>query len=207
MAYSAYLVGNAIDSTAWAVAPSVTFRDTLVSDNTVVMRSLWTNDTLYFRFDVTDTRLWATCTENDSRELWKDDIVEFLLDPQNHHAPGWTTDDLIYHFNLLGHIKDDRGCADGTSDATWNTAGRYSVSVRGTVCDDSDIDDGYTVLVALPWSEIGLVPASGLEMGYTFGCDDRDSALSEPTHLFIWTHAKPTRSPEQFGVLSLTKRK
>lgn len=158
-------------------------------------------------FTVSDTRLWAVVKENDSSDLWKDDIVEFLIDANNHHSPGWTTDDLIFHYNVLGYIKDDRGTVDGTSDRSWNSEGRYIVAPDGTICDNSDIDRGYTVLAAIPWSEIGREPAVGLTMGFNFGCVDNDGIKIDYKPQFLWAKADPTRSPEQFGQLVLCKTK
>ena len=202
--FSVFTDGNPMsEDFIWSNIPSEWLEDTLKSDNLIALRSVWDKDSLYFRFDVSDSRLWGDCTENDSKVLWKDDIVEFLLDTRNHHSPGWTTDDIIYHYNILGYTKDDRGMADGTSDCSWNSTGRYIVRAYGTICDNSDEDEGFSVLVAIPWSEIGRKPGKGLVMGFTFGGCDNDGIPVDFKPLFNWSKADPTRSPEQFGVLKL----
>lgn len=193
------------ESFDWDGIPTSQLENAERSDNLIIVRSAWNNDSLYFRFDVSDTKLWAVVRENDSRDLWKDDIVEFLIDSRNDHSPGWKTDDFIYHYNVLGYTKDDRGVSDGTSDASWNSSGRYIVTTYGTVCDNSDKDEGYRVLIAIPWSEIIQKPEAGLSIGFNFGCNDNDGVPLDVKPLINWTNAEPSRSPEQFGVLKLTE--
>jgi len=189
----------------WSSVEPFSFSKDSLSDNTIHFRSVWDKDSLYFRFDVEDTRLWALQTERDHKKLWEDDIVELLIDAENHYSKGWKTDDIIYHINVLGTVKDDRGREDGRSDASWNGKARWIVDVRGTICDNSDIDEGYTVRIAIPWNEIGKEAADGLALGFTFGYDDNDGVAVSWKPLCIWTDAEPTRSPEQFGQLILKK--
>lgn len=172
------------------------------SDNTMTVRSLWDRDSLYFRFDVTDCDLRAMQTTQDHPKLFLDDMVEILMDPRLDRTEQWIEDDFVYHINVLEAKKDDRGTAEGLSDASWNGEGRYEITLYGTLNDSSDTDNGYTVILALPWSELGLVPRKGLAVGVNFANGDNDG---NGRQLYDWCDAWPLRSPCSFGVLVLKR--
>lgn len=187
---------------SWGLAASVKISDMKISDNTVSFSSLWDEDSLYFRFDVKDCNLWATQTNRDDTLLFLDDMCEVLLDPRNDRGEQWLEDDIIYHVNLLGTIKDDRGKIGGGQNVEWNGRARSSVFLRGTLNDNVDIDDGYVVEIAIPWSEIGVVPSNNLKIGLNFGSSDRDDEDRIKRMVFFRDH-NPTRTPLSFAVLCI----
>lgn len=188
----------------WSQADSIRMEDAKVSDNKVVIKSLWDNDSLYFRFQVADKDLRAIQTEKDHPKLYLDDMVEILIDANNDKSSCWSTDDIIYHINILGTKKDDRGTADCQSDPTWDGVARYAVKLNGTLDDTTDIDTGYIVEMAIPWTELGLRPKPGLAIGINFANGDNDG---NGRQLFNWSGAFPMRSPHAFGTLILTGTK
>lgn len=171
-----------------------------VSDNQMIVRSYWDSDSLYFHFEVRDTDLRAFQTEQDHPQLFLDDMVEVLIDADNDKGPHWKEDDIVYHINILGVKKDDRGTALHTSDATWNGRARYRVELYGSVNDASDCDTGYTVELVIPWSEIGKTPTAGTALGVNFANGDNDGCGRQ---LYDWCNAVPMRSPNVFGTLIL----
>jgi hexosaminidase len=173
-----------------------------LSDNVMIVKSVWSLANLYLAFQVSDFDLRAYQTELDHKKLFLDDMVEFLLDTQMDRSEKWLGDDIIYHLNLQGQKKDDRGTASGESDASWHGDAVYGVSLQGTLNDTTDSDQGYVVEVAVPWTEIGRNPESGLEMGLNVACGDNDG---KGRMLFDWVDAWPTRSPDVFGTLVLKK--
>lgn len=184
----------------WTAADPLRMEQADASDNSTVIRSCWDCDSLYLLFEVRDRDLRACQTEKDHPQLFLDDMVEVLIDADNDKAPGWKEDDIVYHINILGAKKDDRGTALYTSDAGWDGRASYAVTLRGTLNDPSDRDEGYTVTMAIPWQEIGRLPAAGLEIGINFANGDNDG---HGRQLYNWCHADPMRSPEVFGVLRL----
>ena len=170
------------------------------SDNRMTVKFCWSSDSLYFQFTVSDTDLRAEQTENDHKKLYLDDMVEVLIDALDDKTPFWHEDDIVYHINILGFKKDDRGTSDHRSDALWNGVARYSIELHGTANDNSDTDDGYVVEVAFPWTEIGREPHPGLKLGVNFANGDNDGLGRQ---LYNWCNSDPMRSPATFGTLVL----
>lgn len=171
-----------------------------VSDNQMIVRSCWDSDSLYFRFEVRDTDLRAFQTEQDHPQLFLDDMIEILIDADNDKGPHWKEDDIVYHVNILGVKKDDRGTTLYTSDATWNGRARYRIELYGNINDTSACDEGYTIELVIPWSEIGRSPTVGTALGVNFANGDNDGCGRQ---LYDWCNAVPMRSPNVFGTLVL----
>jgi len=188
----------------WSQADSIHFENIRESDNKGVVKTLWNADSLYFRFQVTDNILRAFQTEKDHPELYLDDMVEILIDAGNDKDSCWTTDDIVYHINILGVKKDDRGTTDCKSDPQWDGNARYAIKLYGVLNDTTDTATGYEVEIAFPWTELGLIPKDGLTIGINFANGDNDG---KGRKLFDWAVAWPMRSPYAFGNLVLKKEK
>ena len=168
------------------------------TDNTVLIYAMWDAQNLYFAFDVRDKDLQARQTAQDHSELYLDDMVEFLLDPLNDKDSCWAQDDIIYHINILGQKKDDRGTANCLTNAQWDGDAKFAVKTNGSVNEPADIDTGYIVEVSISWGEIRIKPLAGRSIGVNFGNGDDG-------RLFDWVNAKPFRSPYAFGNLVLSE--
>ncbi len=187
----------------WDRAKTITFKDRSGgSENVVSVKSLWDSQNLYLAFVVKDKNLLAKQQEIDHEELALDDIVEFLIDSKNTKDSCWSGDDFVYHINLFGQKKDDRGNSACESDWRWNGDAVYAVLLNGTLNDTTDIDEGYVVEISIPWTEVGVVPVAGLKIGVNFACDDRNGNQST---FFDWMRANPFRSPYAFGDIVLKK--
>jgi hypothetical protein len=168
------------------------------SENKFIVFSRWNNDSLYFYFKVMDNCLRAYQTEQDHERLFLDDMVEVLIDTQNTKDSCWGEHDIVYHINLMGVKKDDRGTPECITDPEWNGNARISVQLFGSLNDTTDIDTGYIVTLVLPWQELEQVPQPGLIMGINFANGDNDG---KGRQLFDWVGAWPMRSPYAFGDL------
>lgn len=166
--------------------------------------SSWNEDSLYFNFKVIDTDLRAYQTEQDHSKLFLDDMVELLLDPGNDKDSCWSTDDIVYHVNLLGVKKDDRGSTECLSDPKWNGNAGITLQLIGTLNETQDQDEGYLLKLSIPWVEIGQTPKDGLRIGVNFANGDNDG---KGRQLFDWVDAWPMRSPYAFGDLVLNTDK
>ncbi|MEA4936022.1 Endo-1,4-beta-xylanase A [bioreactor metagenome] len=187
----------------WKNAKTITLRDiTGESDNVLKIKTLWDNENLYFAFIVKDDDLEAKQHLIDHPELYLDDMIEFLLDAYNEKDSCWNQNKLIYHINLLGQKKDDRGNSECVSDWRWNGNAHYAISLKGTLNDSTDIDDGYIVEISISWDELGIRPSSGLKIGADFVCGDCDY---KGNCFFDWVEANPFRSPYAFGDIVLIK--
>jgi Carbohydrate family 9 binding domain-like len=170
------------------------------SDNQVTIRSTWDYDSLYVLFEVKDKDLQAYQTIQDHPRLFLDDMIEVLIDANNNKNSYWGPDDIVYHINLYGIKKDDRGTLECKSSPLWNGNAHYYVKIFGTVNDKTDIDSGYTVEIGIPWSELKLTPQTGLKIGINFANGDNDG---KGRQLFNWSGVWPMRSPYSFGNLIL----
>lgn len=193
-----------LDEPDWARASALRFQDDtfrnfpLKNENSVEVRSLWDESSLYFAFRVYDKDLQAIYTTHEHPDLSSDDIVEFLIDTSNGKEPCWNEHSVIYHINLHGKRKTDRGSDACVPDGVWHGNGDHAVQVFGTVNDDRDVDQGYIVEVAVSWEELGIQPVPGLRLGANF-------ANAERRIFFDWAGARPFRSPDAFGDLVLVK--
>lgn len=190
----------------WGYAKSVTLKDDSLSSqdtrggmNKVLVRTLWDRENLNISFKVRDRNLHAKDTVQDSPQLSRDDIVEFLIDTRADRDSCWDPDDIIYHINLLDQKKDDCGTIDCKSDSKWNGNAKIAVRLFGSLDDPEDIDTGYNVEVAVSWKELGIKPRPGTKLGIDLG--DGDSGI-----FFDWVGAWSFRSPYDFGNLELKNR-
>jgi hypothetical protein len=190
-------------SADWSDADSVFCKDSLESDNHFIVKTLWNNDSLYFRFLVKDSKLIAHQTEKDHPQLYLDDMVELLIDAHNEKNDCWNSDNIVYHINILGAKKDDRGSPDCYSDPAWDGEAKYSVQLFGVANDTTVTAMGYMVEIAVPWSEIGVEPRPGLAIGVNFANGDNDG---DGRRLYNWSNAFPMRAPHCFGTLILSDR-
>ncbi|HTE24137.1 sugar-binding protein [Flavitalea sp.] len=188
------------DLKEWSKCASTTIIDSFrrKSNNKMSFQSMWNKNFLYLAFIVEDVNLAALQSSPDHPELYLDDMVEFLIDTRNRKDSCWDTDDIIYHINLLGQKKDDRGTIDCRTDPNWNGNAVYALTIRGSLNDNTDKDTGYSVEIAISWKELGVEPASGKKLGFNFANGDNGK-------LFDWVNASPFRSPYRFGDLELIK--
>ena len=196
---NAIVVDAKLNEKVWKYANLITIQDdSLRSHNYTEIKTLWDEQNLYLAFEVQDKSLVAKQDALDHSQLFLDDMVEFLIDAQNDKDSCWTVDDVVYHINLLGQKKDDRGTVDCTSNSKWNGNAQFEVQLFGTLNDSFDIDEGYIIEVAISWDELNLTPFPGSEMGINFANGDNGT-------LFDWAGAWPFRSPYAFGNLILQK--
>ncbi len=170
------------------------------SENKMVVYSVWNQDSLWFFFKVTDSDLRAFQTDKDHPQLYLDDMVEVLIDTRNDKDSCWNLDDIVYHINILGEKKDDRGTPECVTNPLWDGVARITVELFGTVNDSTDIDTGYLVTLSFPWDEIEQTPLAGLTMGINFANGDNDG---KGRQLFDRAGAWPMRSPYAFENLVL----
>ena len=117
------------------------------------VKLLWDDHALYVCAKISEPHVWATLKEKNSI-IYQDNDFEIFLDPDG--------DGLNYYefeTNALGTIWEL------TLDKPYNQGGqptlgtnlpglRRAVRVQGTLNDPSDEDQGWTVEIALPWTDL-----------------------------------------------------
>lgn len=119
------------------------------------VKMAWDETYLYVAAVLQEPHLWATLTERDAI-IYHDDDFEVFLDPDG--------DRLAYYeleINALGTIFDlflDRPYSEGGhAHIDWDMPGlRSAVFLHGTLNDAADVDEGWSVELAIPWAD--LVP-------------------------------------------------
>jgi hypothetical protein len=122
---------------------------------------------LYVAFVVRDATLRGGFPA-DARDphLWERDTVEMMVDPD---GDGDNVDYYEIQINPQNLVFDSRfdrynaprgGPSGPFGHESWSAELSSAVDVRGTLDDDSDRDDGYTVEVAIPWKSFAKAKRS-----------------------------------------------
>jgi hypothetical protein len=122
------------------------------SFNTTV-KMMWDSQYLYIGAVLEEPHLWGTLKKQDDI-IYRDHDFEVFIDPMGDGEQYFEIE-----INVLGTIMDlfmnkpyKKG---GTFDMEWNTTGMLSkIIANGTINDNSDIDSGWTVEMAIPFTAI-----------------------------------------------------
>lgn len=111
----------------------------------------WDDQFLYIAAQLEEPHVRASFTTRDTT-IWRENAFELFIDPtgDTHHYYEFQINARETHWDLM-LTKPYRD--DGTRISAWDIRGlRKAVSVRGTLNDPSDTDEGWTVELALPWT-------------------------------------------------------
>ena len=122
-------------------------------------KACWDDEYLYIAFSCVDNDIWGTYTKRDE-PLYLEEVVEVFLNPTN---------DLRHYFEFevspRNVIWDGRIIHTGDrykGDTRWDATGlRTGVRVVGTLDDRTDIDQSWTVEMAIPFFSIAKTPVDG----------------------------------------------
>ena len=136
-------------------------------------RLLWDAKYLYVGFEVADTKVHGGWPK-DAKDphLWEKDTVEIMTDPDgdgdnkdyyeiqiNPAEPG------LRHAVRRIQFAQRQAASGPFGHEEWTAALTSAVVVHGTLDDDSDVDQGYTVEAEIPWASFAKAkrspPASG----------------------------------------------
>lgn len=168
-----------------------------VAEPKTVWYVTWDEHRLYFGFQCEDPDI-QSLDERDG-DVWRKDCVEMFILPTFETrryielvvSPRGTTFDAV-------HLKHpDRFGANANVEADLDTV-EIGASVRGTVNQSDDTDDGYTVEVAVPFAELPFSPArakadAGTELHFMLcrlNVDTAKDGLAPYAHrpLLSWGH-------------------
>ncbi len=148
----------------WAAAPQIDAFTRILNDYGLVARPtrarmLWDDEALYIAYACRDPDMWALFTEEDD-PMWSEEVVEVFIDPD-----GDGLDYLELEVNPLNAIVDlhiGRIHPEWVSDKDWDILGlETAVHAVGTVNDSTDVDRGWTVEIAIPWTAFAPTIAGG----------------------------------------------
>jgi hypothetical protein len=121
-------------------------------------RLLWDEKFLYVAFTVPDKAIVAPLLERDG-EVWKYDCVEVFLMPSRRFNTYWELE-LSPTGSILDYLcykYPDRWGSDMRTDETMKGL-QVGQLIRGTANKSGDVDEGYTMEIAVPFDELPNFP-------------------------------------------------
>lgn len=113
-------------------------------------KMLWSTDYLYVAAELQEPHLWATLTERDSI-IFHDNDFEVFIDPD-----GDAKNYAEFEINALNTIWDLRLPIPyrdgGDADNSFDLQSLHAVHLNGTLNNPNDLDVGWTVELAFPFS-------------------------------------------------------
>jgi len=174
--------GN-LNEAVWSLATTASKGVAGSPNNTISFGALWNSTYLYVGVKVLDSSL-----KNDSVNVWDDDSVEVYID--GNHNKGTTYDSFDRQFTK-GY--NDTGIG-GNSNPTGVLHGWAAVT------------GGYTVEMAIPWSNIGITPTAGMTIGFDIGNNDDDDGGARDSQLVWAGTANNSQNTSGFGDLVLSSQ-
>jgi hypothetical protein len=177
-------VDGKLGEPAWYMSGNMDIVLAGAKDVTATFNTSWDENYLYIGARVLDSALY-----NDSTNMWDDDSVEIYIDAD--HNQGTTYDSHDRQF-ILG----------------YNDSAIFSnQSTTGVLHGWSAINGGYTVEMAVPWSNLGVTPsAGGTVIGFDVNANDDKNGGARDSHLAWAGNNDNFRDTSGFGDLTLSGR-
>ena len=171
------------------------------------VKSCWDENNLYLAFICVDTDIWGTMRSRDD-PIYNEEVAEAFLcsghDLTRYYEFEFSPHNVVFDARIVCPESGDRRFM--RVDVAWNCRGlRSAVQAVGTLDDHSDVDERWTVEVALPFAAIGRegrAPAPGEQWRANFYRIDRagegefscwSPTLADPPNFHV---------PRRFGYLT-----
>jgi hypothetical protein len=176
----AITIDGVINEPAWKLNNSISKSVIGTPNNTVSFGALWDNNNLYIAAKVIDNTL-----NNDSPDPWNNDAIELFIDANNNKLT--TYDGYDNQF-----IK------------AWNSSTLFSkVAVNGVQHAWAAISGGYSIEISIPWSQLGITPAAGRQIGFDMANDDDDNGGDRDAQAVWQGTINNYQNTSAFGTLAL----
>jgi hypothetical protein len=157
-AAKAPVVDGKLDDDAWKAAPAVNLTASVdgkpVSRKTTA-RVLYDDKFLYVAFDCEDPDVWGTLLKKDDA-IYNEDAVEIFLDA---NGDGKTYNELQvspHNTNFDAAFITRRSNLEEAM--RWESGMKSAVTVRGTLDNDADKDEGWSAELQIPLEKLYEVP-------------------------------------------------
>lgn len=202
------------DLTEWQGVPSYLVDEdmnvpdgniTKVDKNKMNLRSefylQWDDEYLYLAADVTDDVIVNNLSPAERGAFYRTDSVEFYIDPGRSGGGAGLFKLSVLPFDTLGNVHAARH-----EDAR---PGPIEVMAPGTRVASRRTVKGYSVEVAIPFTELGISPQEGLVLGFchtVHNCNDRSAPRGAYVreNMIAWNHLPMVwENPDLWGDLIL----
>lgn len=184
------------------------------------VKMLWDDECLYIGAELEEPHVWATLRAHDS-VIFQDNDLEVFLDPDgdSHLYAELELNALNTTWDLLLSMPYKDG---GHAINAWEITGlRTAVAVDGTLNDASDVDRGWSVEIAWPWtglkelSKQPVPPRDGDQWRINFSRVEWDNEIADgkyrkvpkkPEHNWVWSPqgVVDMHRPERWGYLQFS---
>lgn len=162
----AIAIDGKLDEPAWAAAPKAgPFVDVGAGRENPSLptqghaKVLWDGDFLYVGFEVLDKKVRGGWPE-DAKDphLWEKDTVEVMIDPdgdgdnKDYYEIQINPQNLVFDTQYDGYNSPNGGGKGPFGHEEWSAKLVSAVKIHGTLDEDSDDDQGYTVETKIPWA-------------------------------------------------------
>ncbi|GAB60775.1 MAG: hypothetical protein DWB56_10525 [Candidatus Jettenia sp.] len=180
-ALSSPTIDGNLKESLWNITTNVNKVLTGTPDNEVNFGVSWDNKNLYVGVKVLDTTL-----RNDSGDPWQDDSIEIYIDANHNQKTTYDTYDRQY-------IKG------------YNDSALFSRQNKtGVLHAWTPVSGGYSVEMAIPWSNLGITPSDGMRIGFDIQNNDDDNGNTRE-HVLMWNGKNDNyRDTSAFGDLILS---
>jgi hypothetical protein len=159
-------IDGKLDEPAWATAastgPFVNVGNGREEPNAPTQgsaRLMWDDQFLYAGFEVRDQKVHGGWPK-DAKEphLWEKDTVEMMIDPdgdgdnKDYYEIQINPQNLVFDTQYDDYNSPNGGGKGPFGHEEWSSHVVSAVVVHGTLDDDSDTDQGYTVEAKIPWA-------------------------------------------------------
>ncbi len=158
-------------------SPELTFG----SKNQASVKLYRGEEALFCFFKVQDIDL-ETVGNNNGDDVTKGDSVEIYFDFKNDKSSKPQSDDI--QINIGAHGKTRIFVGSSGTWGNWNGLLDYEVKLDGTLNNDKDVDNGYTVELMIPYSQVGIDKTS--TFGVALGCVARGKDSTHDTLPYTW---------------------
>jgi hypothetical protein len=173
-------------------------------NNTAAFQLAWDDTNLYVGVEVQDAALFCTPEPPDSQNAWANDAVELMFDLKSKKTLAQGDQDFrqwIFPLNGQSSTYDAYGCG-ALGDTSFTGTVQLNLALNGTL-NDATPDTGYTLIVAIPWTDLATTPADGVSFGFDAAIDDVDAVAGNTTYQ-DWAGLTTFAQPDQWGTLTLT---
>jgi hypothetical protein len=162
------VIDGKLDDEVWKAAQPVTLNksfDGSPATRRTVARLLYDDQNLYVSFDCEDPDVWGSKMNTDD-DIYNEDVVEIFLDA---NGDGATYNELeVSPHNVIFDASFQARRSDLEAAKKWVSGMKSAVQVMGTIDNDSDQDQGWTVEMQIPMANLNSVPRLPPQKGDTW---------------------------------------
>jgi len=152
------------------------------SGDTARVRLLWSPDGLWIAYTVRDSEIRTQVSTEDG-PVWRDDSVEWFVGVGEVYLSASAPTGKMYILDRHGIVNaagvkyDASGTLSGTPSGAWDGEWQTAVRIR-----TSELQPGYDVEIAIPWSSLGLTspPREGQFLRLGIAVNDADGSSLYP---------------------------